>query len=147
MVSLLDVWLQLGWCIISLRWWSFHNSAGDARLSWRCQTQMEMPAECACMRRRHTRHTPNTAYISSWMYLYFRIQASNNQYISSGCEPGYRYNLNLTIFLWSCSRSSTQSLKNPKPCHCSNSLIESTKTQHHHEQSPRSYNDFFRTRF
>ena len=40
-------------------------------LSWRCQTQLEMPAECACMR---TRHTPNTAYISSWMYLYFRIK-------------------------------------------------------------------------
>ena len=31
-----------------------------------------MPAECAGMRTRHTRHTPNTAYISSWTYLYFR---------------------------------------------------------------------------
>ena len=40
-------------------------SAGDARLSWRCQTQLEMPAECACMRTRHSRHTPNTAYIIS----------------------------------------------------------------------------------
>ena len=38
--------LQLGWCIISLRWWSF-------------QTQLEMPAECACMR---TGHTLNAVY-------------------------------------------------------------------------------------
>jgi hypothetical protein len=59
--------LQLGWCIISFRWWSF-------------QTQLEMPAECACMR---TRHTLNTVYIRSLMYLYFRIQASSNQYIST----------------------------------------------------------------
>jgi len=67
MVYLPGVWLQLGWCIIALRWWSF-------------QTQLEMPAGCACMR---TRHTPNTAYIRSWMYLYIRIQASSNQYISN----------------------------------------------------------------
>jgi hypothetical protein len=38
--------LQLSWCIISLRWWSF-------------QTQLEMPAECACIR---TGHTLNAVY-------------------------------------------------------------------------------------
>ena len=32
-----------------------------------------MPAECACMRTRHTRYTLYTACISSWTYLYFRI--------------------------------------------------------------------------
>jgi len=41
-----------------------------------------MAAECAWMRTRHTRHTPNTAYISSWMYLYLRIFTSSNRYIS-----------------------------------------------------------------
>jgi len=56
------------------------DSAGDARLSWRYGTQLEMPAECACMR---TRHTPNTVYIRARMYLYLRIQASSNQYIST----------------------------------------------------------------
>jgi len=38
--------LQLSWCIISFRWWSF-------------QTQLEMPAECTCM---HTGHTLNAVY-------------------------------------------------------------------------------------
>jgi len=60
MVYLSDIWLQLGWCIISLRWWSFH-------------TQLDIPAECTWMRPRHTWHTLTTMYISSWMYLYSRI--------------------------------------------------------------------------
>jgi len=67
MVFLSDVWLQLGWCIISLRWWSF-------------QTQLQIWAECACM---PSKHTLNTVYIKARMYLYFRIQASSNQYFST----------------------------------------------------------------
>jgi len=73
MVYLPDVWLQLGWCIISLRWWSFRaqlempDSAGDAR--W-----VHMPAYKICSEYCIYKNT-NVPVL--------RIQASSNQYIST----------------------------------------------------------------
>ena len=64
MVYLPDVWFQLGWCIISPRWWWFL-----AQLEM--QTQLQMPAECAWM---HTRLTLKTVYIWAWMYLYLEYK-------------------------------------------------------------------------
>jgi len=81
------VWLQLGWCIISLRWWSFHTQL-EMPPSWRYQLSAH-----ACVQDIQ-RDTPTTAYISPWMYLYFRIYKLLPISISTGCEPGYRYYLN-----------------------------------------------------
>ena len=120
------------WCIISLRWCSF-------------QTLLEMPTECACMNARHTRHTANTAYISSWMYLYFRIYKLQAISISTGYEPSYHnyvksHDLSCDLF-----HDVQKSLKNPIPRHCSNSRINSTKSQLHHKPSPRSHDDILWT--
>jgi len=106
------------WCIISVWWWSF-------------QTQLEMPAECACMYTRHTRHTPNTAYISSWTYLYFMIYKLLAISISTDYEPSYCYYLKSHDLSYNLLHDLQKSLKNPKPCHHSNSHINNTKTQHH----------------
>ena len=81
------VWLQLGWCIISLRWWSFHTQL-EMPLSWRCQLSAH-----ACVQDIQ-RHTPTTAYISPWMYLYFRIYKLLAISYSTDYEPSYRYCLN-----------------------------------------------------
>ena len=62
--------------------------------------------------------------------------------ISTGYEPGYRYYLKSHDLSYNLFHDHQKSLKTPKPCHRSNNRLNSTKTQHHHEPSPQSHDDF-----
>jgi hypothetical protein len=71
-------------------------------------------------------------------------KASSDQY-STGYEPGYCYYLNAPDLSYDLFHNHNMSLENPKPHHRSNTRMHSTKTQHHHEPSPRSHDDFLNT--
>jgi len=99
-------------------------SAGDA-------TQLEMPAECACMRTKHTKtYSDYRIYKSMNVPVVLNRQASSNQSYSTGYEPGYHYYLKTHDLSYDLLHDLQKSLKNPKPCHRSNSRINNTKTQH-----------------
>jgi len=83
LVDLPGIKLQLGQCIISVRYWSL-------------ETQLEMPADYTCMYTGHTRRTLTTAYSRSRMFLDLMMQVVTTQYTSTGCESGYRYYLDIS---------------------------------------------------
>jgi len=78
------------------------------------------------------------------MYLYLELTLLAIS-ISTGYEPGYRYYLKSHDLSDDLFHDHQKSLKNPKPRHCSNNRLNSTKTQHHYEPSPRSHDDFLNT--
>jgi len=100
MVYLPDVWLQFSWCIISLRWWSFRaqlempDSAGDTSWVW-------IHAYKTCSEYRIYKNT----YVPV-----LRIQASSNQYISTGYESGYHYDLKILTISFTIFKRASRTL-------------------------------------
>jgi len=65
------------------------------------------------------------------MYLHFSIYKLLAISISTGDKPGYRYYQTTHDLSYNLLHNLQQSLKNPKPCHRSNSRINNTETQHY----------------
>jgi len=89
-------------------------------------------------------HTPNAVYnITNVPVLENTTHVAIS--ISTGYEPSYRYYLNSHNFSPDFFQDHHWSLKNPKPRHCSNNRINSSKTHHYQAPSPRSHDDFLHT--